>query len=564
VTKAVLLRGRHAGPLRAVGAFAVIFGLAASNPSPQLTAAVKHDMLSPTALRALAARREAVPGAGLAADDSLLRPSWWHGVCDGASTGDYPGSKRNGADFDGLVSCGPGPNQGGYDHLVQFFPGAWGEFEWECVELSMRWMYQAWGVAPYGANGDTVVANYPEGTAGYPALERISNGTAHEAPQPGDVISVDNADQFGHTEVIAQSFVNGAGDGSLRAITENWASGNDGWVSLSVSDWVVSDGVPGDSVLGWLHNPEWSLQTPVIWYVTPSGELDVKATGTLRGPSATVATGIASAEVVGGQGYQPTPLLAARTTGGELLAGFLAPGNSPRRVAPAAVSYSLSTGSGRDGAPVLAWVTPGGALEAAIGSLAAKPVTLIPTGVSQVVLAPHSAPNDGIIGVLTDSGQFEVAEGDLRQPLSWSTVAESASAIGLAGGGTAPASGLEAYSTGGVLYERQGTSGSFTEVAANVHRFSVATVGSAETPLVAWVTGGAKLYARLGSAPIVHVSNGVASVSVAGGATAMGFPLVSYVNTVGELWAKQGTLSAGLVRQSTSVTSGGGSDLTVS
>ena len=43
---------------------------------------------------------------------------------------------------------------------VQFFPGAWGELEWQCVELSMRFMYVAYGVKPYGANGKDVYANY--------------------------------------------------------------------------------------------------------------------------------------------------------------------------------------------------------------------------------------------------------------------------------------------------------------------------------------------------------------------------------------------------------------------
>ena len=75
-------------------------------------------------------------------------------TCDPAN---YPGSHPLGAHWHGLVACGPGPTQGGSDHSVAFFPGAWGEFEWECVELSMRWMYLAWGVNPYPANGWDVV-----------------------------------------------------------------------------------------------------------------------------------------------------------------------------------------------------------------------------------------------------------------------------------------------------------------------------------------------------------------------------------------------------------------------
>lgn len=565
MTKATLQAGRCRRSLRGLAAAGV--ALAVTLPAMRSAAATGRPAvtrpLSPAADRALAARRAARPGDGLQPDDSLSRPGWWGGPCDGSSTGDYPGSRSNGAVFDGLVSCGPGPNQGGSDHLVHFFPGAWGEYEWECVELSMRWMYQAWGVAPYGANGNDVVANYPEGASGYPAIERIANGTPRRAPQPGDVISVDNADQFGHTEVVAASSVNGQGNGTLRAITENWGSGNDGWVTLSVSRWVVSDGVPGDKVLGWLHNPAWSLQTPVVWDVTASGELQVRATGTLGGDRTTVADGISSAQVIGGQGYEPAPLVTALTTSGALVAGFVTPGNQLRQVASGVTSWAVSSGTGPAGSPVLAWVTSSGALEASLGSLRTTPVTLLASGVRQVVLAPHSGPGDALIGVLTDSGEFEVAEGNLRQPLTWSTVAGSASAIGLAGGGASPTDAVEAYTAGGILYERQGTA-PFARIAESVHQFSLAAVGPAATPLLAWVTGGQQLFAVLGAGQAVHISNGVAQVSAAGGATTMGFPLLTYLDTSGQLWAKQGTLSSGLVKQAAAVAAGGGSDLTVS
>lgn len=538
-------------------------GLAAARPAARASSrSAAARLLSDSARVVIRARRAARPGAGLQPDDALPRPSWWNGSCDGASSGRYPGSRPNGAVFDGLVSCGPGPNQGGSDHLVHFFPGAWGEYEWECVELSMRWMYQAWGVPPYGANGNDVVANYPEGAPGYPALQRIANGTPHEAPQPGDVVSVANADQFGHTEVVATSAVNGQGDGTLKAITENWAPHNDGWVTLSVTHWVVSDGVPGDKVLGWLHNPRWSLQTPVVWEVTPTGVLQVRATGTLEGRATSVASGIESADVIGGQGFEPAPLAAALTTTGSLVAGFLTPGNGLRPVAKEVASYAVSSGAGRAGSPVLAWVTPSGALEVLLGSLGAKPVTLLGSGVRQVVLAPHSGPGDALLGVITDAGSFETAEGDLRRPLTWTTVAPAASAIGLAGGGGTPARAVEAYTDGGVLYERQG-SAPFSPVAESVRQFSLASVGATSTPFLAWVTGAGALYAVVGSRPVVHVSDGVASVMAAGGATTMGFPLLTFVDTAGRLWAEEGTLSSGLVRQATSVTSGGASDLTV-
>ncbi|MDA8038413.1 MAG: hypothetical protein M0Z69_04500 [Actinomycetota bacterium] len=563
----------RAGPL---GAVALALSLAAVLPS----ARAASGSALPTAGRRLAGtdgallrslssapallRRAARPGDGLAPNDSLPRPGWWNGACDGGPSGAYPGSMPNGAVFDGLPSCGPGPNQGGADHLVRFFAGAWGEFEWECVELSMRWMYQAWGVPPYGANGNSVVANYPMGAPGYPALDRIANGTVGHAPQPGDVISVDNPSQFGHTEVIAFSSVSSSGNGWLKAITENWAPGSTGWVSLSVSHWVVSDNIPGDEVVGWLHDPGWSLQAPVIWDVTPGGDLQVKDTGGLAGPAVTVANGIASASVVGGEGHEPAPLVAALTTGGSLIAGYLLPGTPLRPVASGVSSFSISSGDGWTGQPVLAWTTSSGALEVAAGNLHGAPVTLVRSGVRQVVVAAHSGTADALVGILTGTDRFEVAEGNLHQPLTWSTVARSASAIGLAGGGDSPMLAVEAYLSGSSLYERQGTTQPFTRLAAGVRQFSVAAVGPAALPLVARVSGTGVLTASLGSQPPVLVSGGVASVSAAAGPTDMGFPMLTFLDTAGRLWARQGTLSWPLVEEAPTAASGGGSDITFS
>lgn len=483
-------------------------------------------------------------------------------MCDGAAAGAYPGSKPNGAVFDGLVSCGPGPNQGGSDHLVDFFPGAWGEFEWECVELSMRWMYQAWGVDPYGANGNTVVSNYPLGKPGYPELQRIANGTKGAAPQPGDVISVENADQNGHTEVIAWSSVNSAGNGTLRAITENWAAGNNGWVSLSVHHWVVSDGIGGDRVVGWLHNPKWFLQMPVTWWVTPWGSLEVSFDGSLTPRPVTVATGIASAEVTGGQGDEPAPLVAALTTSGELEAGWVVPGGRLTQVASDVKSFSVSTGFGRGGHPLLAWVTSEGALEMT-SALTARPRTLLVSGASQVELAPNSAPLGLLVGVLTDGGAFEVGQGSLRGGIDWSTPATGVSEIGVAGGGQGPADAVEAYVAGGTLYERQGAA-PFSELATGVKQFSVATIGATAEPLVAYVTPSDEMYVQSGGSSWRETSAAAASTEVAGGLTDSGYPLVTFVSTKGRLYALQGLLSAHPVKQAHSVRGGGGAALVVS
>ena len=96
-------------------------------------------------------------------------PPWWSGPCD---DGHYPGRFPCRA---GTASplADRGPNRGGYDWPVEFFPDAWGELEWECVELSMRWLYLEYGVRPYPANGSGVVWDYSPADGG--DLQKVAN-----------------------------------------------------------------------------------------------------------------------------------------------------------------------------------------------------------------------------------------------------------------------------------------------------------------------------------------------------------------------------------------------------
>ena len=160
------------------------------------------------------------------------------------------------------------------DHEVAFFPGAWGEFEWECVELSMRWMYLAWGVNPYPADGWDVVLDYnlPSYKAKYnpngPQLVAVNNGTIGAVPQPGDVVSVarSQAEPYGHTDVVVSNAIDPEGNGTITVIQQNGGPGNNGWATYPVNNWLVGDGVSG-----WLHDPAWTVQRPVIGFSGPSG-----------------------------------------------------------------------------------------------------------------------------------------------------------------------------------------------------------------------------------------------------------------------------------------------------
>jgi CHAP domain len=182
----------------------------------------------------------------------LPAPSWWSGSCD---SGNYAGAHPLGASYRGVEVCGPRPGaDGAANRLVRFFPGAWGELEWQCVELSMRFMYVAYGVSPYGANGIDVVDNYSPADGG--GLVRIANGTAGTPPVAGDVLSfgATGSSPLGHTGVVESTNVDGNGNGSIRILSQNDTP--DGWRTISVSNWSV-DGPGGGLgvVAAWLHKP---------------------------------------------------------------------------------------------------------------------------------------------------------------------------------------------------------------------------------------------------------------------------------------------------------------------
>ncbi len=165
-------------------------------------------------------------------------PSWWSGNCD---VNNHPGSYPLGASYNGVEACGPGPLQGGYDHWVYFFPHAWGEKEWECVELVMRYMYLVYGIAPYSANGSQVVWNYSGSF-----LTKVANNGA-SLPSPGDIISEGATSAFGHTAIVTQVTVSN-GRGAITAMEQN--NNTNGWDTISVTGNVL-----GSGVTGWLHAP---------------------------------------------------------------------------------------------------------------------------------------------------------------------------------------------------------------------------------------------------------------------------------------------------------------------
>jgi hypothetical protein len=146
----------------------------------------------------------------------LSFPRVWNGrLCN---VGKHGGSfaMRDGW-FRNVPACGPIVRSDPYgDRIERYEPGWWGVLEWECVELSMRFLYLAYGVQTYGANGKDVVPNYRGN-----ALTKVSNGTPNRAPRPGDVLSFNYGDPWGHTAVVSAASVDNNGNGNVTFIEQN-------------------------------------------------------------------------------------------------------------------------------------------------------------------------------------------------------------------------------------------------------------------------------------------------------------------------------------------------------
>ncbi len=376
--------------------------------------------------------------AKFAAARGVASPNWWkRGICDPENA---PGSESLGASWHGLVACGPGPTQGGSDHVVYFFPGAWGELEWECVELSMRWMYLAWGVNPYPADGWDVVRDYPLYRARYnpdgPQLVVVTNGTVGAAPQPGDVVSIGRTqyNAFGHTAVVTANAVDAEGNGTITLIQQNGGAGNDGWATDAVNNWVVAGGVTG-----WLHNPSWTYQWPLVGFTNQSGfQAGVVAPGNGYAQVTTNASSIAVSGYAGATG-----------TNGDAISGyidqdgnfFVQQGSSSTWYLEAQDVRSIAVATTTSGVPVLAFLSTTGDFYAEEGSLTG-PFTLEATGATSIALAVGTSSDPPLLGyVQASSGAFLVKTGVAGD--DWTVVQSSGvRSIALAEGST-PSGGLD-------------------------------------------------------------------------------------------------------------------------
>jgi hypothetical protein len=212
--------------------------------APSTSAATLHNRLSATATPSPAS-----PASAESDPFYLASPSWWTATCDNKH---YLGSYALGSSFRNVITCGPQAQYGYPDVLVYFYGTAFPAYEWECVELALRFMYLAYGVPPYAANGGYIVYNYSGSK-----LKRINNNTG-AAPVPGDVLSYCSYCTYGHTSVVTKTDIDGSGNGTVTVMEQNWTV--KGVTVLNVSKYMVI----GDAgwVYGWLHYDKSPVPSP--------------------------------------------------------------------------------------------------------------------------------------------------------------------------------------------------------------------------------------------------------------------------------------------------------------
>jgi hypothetical protein len=111
---------------------------------------------------------------------------------------------------------------------------------YQCIELVARYLKVRYGADPGVANGAQAVDRY---AAAYPTrFVRIANGTVGSAPRKGDVLSLSAHgafDDVGHTGIVISATVSPAGNGTVRAVEENWGGtgGARGYHNYTMRNW---------------------------------------------------------------------------------------------------------------------------------------------------------------------------------------------------------------------------------------------------------------------------------------------------------------------------------------
>lgn len=189
--------------------------------------------------------------------DSQQSPKWWSGACDLYNYQNSPNNPNHIPSFaiatwNGITACGPNASYGGSNPTYDTTPtGASNQIEeWQCVELTKRYLFIGYpGVDILTGNGSQVVTNY---TAAYPSLfHYVANGTANQAPTPGDVLSFGALNVQGHTALVTSvdQSTTTTGTGYINYIEENGAA--NGTERVHMTNWWWDNPYLGS--VNWLH-----------------------------------------------------------------------------------------------------------------------------------------------------------------------------------------------------------------------------------------------------------------------------------------------------------------------
>ncbi|HLX40289.1 MAG TPA: CHAP domain-containing protein, partial [Ktedonobacteraceae bacterium] len=215
----------------------------------------------------------------------LPLPSWWNGdTCDATyyQAHNQAGAKSfilgdDTAKWRGIEACGPEPglnSNSPYIASVMYPNATVPELEWECVELSMRYMYLAYGILPYALpNGaKDIVKLYPD-MSGAPLIA-YSNPTSDVVPQIGDILAYGPTknNSAGHTSVVINVNYTSPGNGKLTVLEQNMSASG---INLDIP---VVGGTVGSDITGWLHDPA-SLNLLSLQSGTPGTRVTVSGKG---------------------------------------------------------------------------------------------------------------------------------------------------------------------------------------------------------------------------------------------------------------------------------------------
>jgi hypothetical protein len=208
-----------------VGPLVVLSMVAVATPSAQAAAKATSGSRPAGAVPSTRAASSNWPGSGFCA------------------TGAPNPAPYTGNSYDGVAACGTAYGDGGNSNEqgpVRYDGVQFDSVGFQCVELVMRYMYYDFGVAPYSANGNTVVSNYSGSV-----FTKETDPAADGLPSVGDILSFagTSSNPFGHTSIVI-----GVSSSSLTTLNENDTSNGLDTVP-------VSNGVVGGGVTGWLHNP---------------------------------------------------------------------------------------------------------------------------------------------------------------------------------------------------------------------------------------------------------------------------------------------------------------------